>query len=364
MRRYIQANPDQNSEAAHYQMLGLFSQQYNQNIISSILIPAMPLIKQCFPVKNGLMLVFDFLIYGVFTKCLKFIVKYIVRAILAALFTSLGIMWNESLVAVDILRDISLYFIEHFERIFNIKFPILNIPRLPTRSPIELPTNNPHQSPWGHVPYPPVDYPIVTPEEVKSGYFMSILGIALIGITLTLVGITVADIYYPEQVKNIPVVSTIADTIYCCYHVAYDYFTGKPTHIPDGTGAADTFRVVKDVVFTSNSNANVFAGNDGSVREVVANPNVIAGTVREAADAANATGSISRTSSGGSDVTVRPSISIQIPVTTPGEGVAAAVANVSSQTPTSFTPGHVGFGFRFGPGTNLPLPENFINQFS
>ena len=99
--------------------------------------------------------------------------------------------------------------------------------------------------------------------------------------------------------------------------------------------------------------------------------NNIAVTVQ---DAANATGSISRTSSAGSDITVRASnlaldgaeqaVSRVRPVLTIDTSVFAPGRDPQGlqTTDAAFTPGNLGFGFR--PYSSLPLPHTFLNPFS
>ena len=104
------------------------------------------------------------------------------------LLSSIGILWNETLSGIGILKELSLYVINLFEY-----FSGLHIPR--------------------------IDNDI----KKDSGIILSIAGFIITGVTVTIIGIFVFDFFYPEAVSKVPYVNTFVETVHSFFANIYSY---------------------------------------------------------------------------------------------------------------------------------------------
>ena len=97
----------------------------NSYVVNTLIHPMLPLIKECikYPDIFKNFLNYYFILIGF--SFIKPIIFKIIKWSIGLLLTSIGILWNESLQGVSILKDLSLNFIELLENYTNIHIPRL-----------------------------------------------------------------------------------------------------------------------------------------------------------------------------------------------------------------------------------------------
>lgn len=132
------------------------------------------------------------------TICVRPLLVWIIRSIIVLILSALGIVYNESLYSIELLKQFSELVLD----IFTSFFPSVLDSTLDSQNN-PLPATSTHEL-----------------DDVRDGLgFLSVLGIIFIGVLTSLAIITVADYYNHDLISSIPVVNTIAD----CIHVGYQY---------------------------------------------------------------------------------------------------------------------------------------------
>lgn len=122
---------------------------------------------------------------------------YTLRTSLGLLFSSIGIVWNESLSAITTLRDISFWVLSTFE-----SFSGISIPRgVPTEI---IPDSKPEtvEDLYNHS------------EFNKAAGFFEIVGMICMGVIVTGTTLIIFDHYHPDTFQNIPYINGFLDMVH------------------------------------------------------------------------------------------------------------------------------------------------------
>jgi len=152
---------------------------------------------------------FNFL--GIFSFSFR-IINYIFRFSIGTLFSTIGILWNEDLLAISYLRDFALFIKDYVDYYFNFK-----IPKLSTIKTLNTNIN----------------------DNDLNNYIsiLSFLGLLILGIGGATGMLCLAHLYIPENISNIPYIGNIVELINTNIYSIYDYFWGNSSNIQPGLTA-------------------------------------------------------------------------------------------------------------------------------
>lgn len=130
------------------------------------------------------------------SSCLKPLFFYLLRFSLGTILTAVGVIWSESLSSILYLKNFADYIVSLLEDHFT-----LRVPRLEEINDVNI------------------------KEDLnRESHYLFTIGL----IILTLVGviglICIADAYYPELIKNTPILNNIPDFVYNSYHSTISWF--------------------------------------------------------------------------------------------------------------------------------------------
>lgn len=230
IRKFL-ANFDGSSSKAISELQKFLTERHSTFLVETFIQNLTPVFNKCFPVKYGLYYIYDFFFIGFLTTILKPVLRYIIKFLLGLVLSALGIIWNESLSSVSYLKDFSVYIIESIESHSNFSIPRFNRDIIPLETKPSVPANT-------H-PILPVDFTEEDniPSDVQNtGTLMALFGVVLMATAGVIGIIVVSDYFAHETVQNIPVVSTIADTVHVILNTAYNsltnYFSSGPRPDP------------------------------------------------------------------------------------------------------------------------------------
>ena len=222
--------------AAHFELRNFLSARHNPYLVETICHKLIPVISLCFPKTSGMLFIYDFFLVGFFTTILKPITKYLVKTSLGLVLSATGILWNETLSSISYLKDFSLYIIETLESHSSFRIPRFNNEIITDNVPARGPTVDTHTTPVHNVP---VDFTDMDPDIQNTGALFSFLGVLLIGVVTVISVIVIADHLAPDTIQNIPVINTISNSVHVGFNGIYDtianLFSGGPG-TPPGTG--------------------------------------------------------------------------------------------------------------------------------
>ena len=132
-----------------------------------------------------------FLMFSTLGPIFRLSSLYTLRTCLGLLFSSIGVVWSESLTAITILRDFSLWFISSFE-----SFSGIHIPRGVTSDIIQ--DSKPEE----------------LPDYEKAASFFEIVGMICIGIIVTGTTLVIFDHYHPDTFQNVPYINSFLDMVH------------------------------------------------------------------------------------------------------------------------------------------------------
>lgn len=137
------------------------------------------------------------------------IINTIFRLSIGTLLSTIGILWNESLLNISYLRDFALFIRDYVYLNFNFRIPLLGTIRKlnPNIDPQDL-------------------------ESYTTGLsFVGFLLLGIVGITAVLCG---THYYAPEIVNQIPYIGNIVELINTNIQSIYDYFFNNNNNIGPG----------------------------------------------------------------------------------------------------------------------------------
>lgn len=137
------------------------------------------------------------------------IINTIFRFSIGTLLSSIGILWNESLLSISYLRDFALFIRDYVSLNFNFRIPLLSTIRKlnPNIDPQDL-------------------------ESYTTGLsFVGFLLLGVLGITVVLCG---THYYAPEIVNQIPYIGNVVELINTSIQSVYDYFFNNNNNIGPG----------------------------------------------------------------------------------------------------------------------------------
>ena len=224
--------------AAHNELRDFLNNRHTPYLVETICHKLIPVLSFCFPKTSGLLFIYDFFLVGFFTTVLKPITKYFIKTTLGLVLSATGILWNESLSSISYLKDFSLYVIETLESHTSFRVPRISRDFVDTTLPSDQgikdargPEHNHHNI--------PVDFTDVDPDIQNTGALLSFLGVLLIGVLVSVSVIIIADHLAPDTIQSIPVVNTISDSVHVAFNTVYEsfsnLFSGGPG-TPPGTG--------------------------------------------------------------------------------------------------------------------------------
>ena len=113
---------------------------------------------------------------------------------------------------------------------------------MPTIKPVNLPSPPAASTtPIDNQPVPSVGAsPEITQKDTKTSYLFVVLGVAILGASLALIGVAVAGYSFPEIVQEMPYASSIYDTMHSSYNYIYELFAVKAVPAAGGGGSAAT----------------------------------------------------------------------------------------------------------------------------
>lgn len=135
-----------------------------------------------------------------------------IKLSIGCLFTTIGILWNESLNSIDILRSLANLIKELTEEYLNITIPTYIAP----------------QSVIENINTPAIHSSSVEEIEKSSKWFTT-LGIVLMGVMGVVTILIITDQIYPDSVSEIPYVDYILNPIYHSIESIINFFNpGSP----------------------------------------------------------------------------------------------------------------------------------------
>ena len=241
--------------------------------IKSILKSVTPLLTNCLEFPKQLARGFTVLKYFLLLSTLGPLFRLMLRTSIGFLFSSIGIVWNDGIINNAALKSLAEYFLTSFEYISG-----FTIPRFQEIIEEE-----------------------VAAEEavVKNSYFLSYLGIAILGIVGTCVGIGIVEYYIPNTFENVPVVGSTIDFIKDIYSMWMNILEGGqpgnlrpvinrddnlPTHpnTPEPTPGQELLFNNNVLPLTRSSSSDTITAFDNSVLETprntflnLANPRIV-----------------------------------------------------------------------------------------
>lgn len=175
-----------------------------------------------------------FYIFNIFLTLFSFgpIIRWLAKTLLGLVFTSLGVLWNESLSSITLLKDAAIYIIDNFESISGIKVPSNDLQNISSVGS-------------------------ETMDSEKTSYLFTITGLILLGFVVPLAALCITQHYCPEVVDSIPYGNTIVNTVYDIWNSFTGYF-----RTPSGTdsGAAGNINLPEAI------SRNSSGGSDRTIR--------------------------------------------------------------------------------------------------
>ena len=146
---------------------------------------------------------FNFL--GIFSFSFR-IINYIFKLSIGTLLSTIGILWNENLLAISYLRDFAMFIKDYVDYYFNFKIPKL--------STIKVLNSN-------------ID------DKDLDNYttILSFLGLLILGIGGATGMLCLAYCYIPETIGNIPYIGSVVELINTNIYSIYDYFWGSSSNV-------------------------------------------------------------------------------------------------------------------------------------
>ncbi len=133
------------------------------------------------------------------------LIRGILKTGLGLIFSSIGILWSESLSSITVLKDLSMFIIDNFESLLGFKVPAKDISESAATASDSA-------------------------DIERAGYFFTFAGLFLLGFVVPLVALCVTNHYYPGVVDSIPYGNTVVNTLYDAWHSFTSYFSS--TAIP------------------------------------------------------------------------------------------------------------------------------------
>lgn len=150
---------------------------------------------------------------GVTFTAARKLVFYGIKSCLGLLLGSVGVLLNESLSAIPLLKDWSIYFVEFFEKVTDLKV-------------LKSQTAD-----------------IITPNNVDGeleGYsWFAIAGLAMFGVAASVLLLFVADYFAHDTVKDLPVLGNVVDSIHGVWNSITNWYNNW-AHGPSHPDAPDT----------------------------------------------------------------------------------------------------------------------------
>ena len=161
-----------------------------------------PLLEECIKIPTT---------FGKFLKYFKYIflfssisplIKWGFRQSLGILLSSVGILWNETLSSITILKELSENIVDCFEYQTGIRIPRNGI----SSTEIEISDENKE----------------ILETMNNSSPYLELFGLVLTGVVVSLVGLFVLDYFYPETVQQVPYVNTFVDNVHSFFNYLFN----------------------------------------------------------------------------------------------------------------------------------------------
>lgn len=153
--------------------------------IKSILKSVTPLLTNCLEFPKQMARGFTVLKYFILLSTLSPLLRLLLRTSIGFILSSIGIVWNDGIVNNVALKGLAEYILTSFEYLTG-----FTIPR-----------------------FQEIDDVVAEEVVTKNSYFLSYLGIAILGIVGTCVGIGIIEYYIPNTFQNVPVVGDVIDFV-------------------------------------------------------------------------------------------------------------------------------------------------------
>lgn len=183
----------------------------NSYVINTLIQPITPLIKECLKYPDIFKRFLNFYFILISFSFIKPLIFKIIKWSIGLTLTSIGVLWNESLQSISLLKYLSLNIINFIESYHLIQIPKLNINNIEDinqNSNLKESKNN--------------------NKEINSNLF-TYLGLYLIGLSSIILVMIASDYIAPELTRSVPYVGNILDNIYNGFHSIYNWLFNKST---------------------------------------------------------------------------------------------------------------------------------------
>jgi len=188
----------------------------NSYVINTLIQPMEPYIKECLKYPNLLKRFLNYYFILISFSFIKPLIFKLMKWSIGLILTSIGILWNESLQGIFLLKDLSLNVIELLESHSKINIPRLDINKINS-------VNN-------------TDINLDESKKIEiSSNILTYLGLYILGISSIICVMVASDYIVPDLTRSVPYVGNMLDIIYNSFHSIYNWLFNKPT--TPGSGA-------------------------------------------------------------------------------------------------------------------------------
>jgi len=194
---------------SNYQTLSRLLNQVNLNpvITSKILEAVNPFWNYCMKHPRTFKRLYHIYVTSVLFSAFKLSFIFIVRFIFSGVLFSFGILWNEFLSSFTLFANVANFIIENVSDVFKNIFYILT----------------------------PVNFDNSVVEDVQNvdssihkGEWLTVVSLAVLGLTGIVILTMIGDYYSPEIVRSIPYAGNVLDSIYGFMQSIYDWYYTNP----------------------------------------------------------------------------------------------------------------------------------------
>jgi len=187
----------------------------NSDVVNTLIEPISPYIKECLKYPELLKTFLNYYFILISLTFIKPLIFKLMKWSIGLILTSIGVLWNESLQGIYLLKDLSLKIIELLEYHSKIHIPRLDINNIKTiNTDINLDESD--------------------KREITSN-ILTYLGLYLLGISSIILVMVASDYIAPDITRSVPYVGNILDNIYNGFHSIYNWLFNKPS--PPGSGS-------------------------------------------------------------------------------------------------------------------------------
>nr|YP_010991017.1 hypothetical protein UYP79_mgp046 [Pappia fissilis]WOX61290.1 hypothetical protein [Pappia fissilis] len=141
------------------------------------------------------------------------LVKWTFRFTSGIVLSAVGILFNETLYSIEVLKDFSQWVLESLNKISLFDFNRVGIIQE------ELKNKIPSIYYKGDSVIPVLsEEPHLEKDLDNAGGTLAIIGLILVGIVGVTTVLIISDYYFPNQIDNIPIVNSYVDSIYSVWH--------------------------------------------------------------------------------------------------------------------------------------------------